>query len=40
MDELSLSYIIDDEHYGKAFDVVQDKYRAAIFMTSLDGVIM
>ena len=34
---LSLSFKIDGKDYGKAFDITQDKYRAAIYFNNYHG---
>ena len=38
LDELRLGYIIDGVDYGKAADVVQGKYRSAVFICPGDSL--
>ena len=40
LDELTLGYIIDGVDYGKAVDVVQGEYRAAVFICPGDSMTM
>ena len=39
MNELTLSYKINDKDYGKAFDVEKCKYRAAVYMLTENDAI-
>ena len=38
--DLSLKYMIDDVDYGKAFDIVNQKYRAVVFICDGDSITM
>ena len=40
LNNLTLSFIIDDKDYGKAFDVENGKYRAAIFFKKGDAITL